>query len=62
MKKHVKTIALVTTGLVAGVVVARFEHKKSNKGKILDLTDVRSKIKDLENKIYLLSYEIERLK
>ncbi len=61
MKKLIKTIALVTTGLVVGVVVARLRNK-SNKGKILDLTDVRSKIKDLENKIYLLSYEIERLK
>lgn len=61
MKKQIKTIALVTTGLVVGVMVVRLINK-SNKGKILDLTDVRSKIKDLENKIYLLSYEIERLK
>ena len=30
MNKHIKTIALVTTGLVVGVVVARFEHKKKD--------------------------------
>lgn len=30
MKKHIKTIALVTTGLVVGVVAARLENKKKD--------------------------------
>lgn len=30
MKKQIKTIALITTGLVVGVVVARLENKKKN--------------------------------
>lgn len=53
MKKQIKMIALVTTGLVVGVVVARLENKKKdvnlNDLKVSTEKAVRLAIQDFKN-------------
>ena len=63
MKKHIKTIALVTTGLVVGVVVARNDVRKyslkNDKNNIQLITSRKTALLSIQNvneikKIFLI--------
>ena len=55
MKKQIKTIALVTTGLVVGVVVARNNNKDKNGNcSILSVNNKRLNVHRLHNQIDIL--------
>ncbi|MGX7104095.1 hypothetical protein [Globicatella sanguinis] len=56
MKKHIKTVALVTTGLVVGVVVARLENKKKD----VSLDDLKISTEKAVEALMQVSQKLDR--